>query len=326
MKVTRNMINPQLRLSAFLFGWLNKNLSEKKLRKNAGKPSLIIKLVAALTRPKNALVEERFLPRADGSSLRILIIRSPGQQPDATGLLWIHGGGYFMGSPEAEAGAANFFIHQCNSVVISPDYRLSVEAPYPAALDDCYLTLCWMKQHAAELGLRDDQLAVAGCSAGGGLTAALSLYARDQGEVNIAFQMPIYPMIDDRMQTESATENNAPIWNSDCNRVGWKLYLGDLYQTENVPIYAAPSRAPDLSRLPPTCTYVGAIEPFRDETIEYAERLSAAGVPVEYKVFDGCFHGFDGFAPNADVSKQAIAFRNTWYKQAVSQYFAPQRS
>lgn len=322
MKVAKHMIDKQLRLRAAFMKLVGFNFSEEKLRKN--KKSLIWKCLEFFMRSRGTVTEERLIPRKDGSQLRILVIRPLTAQSDATGLLWIHGGGYFMGSPEAEARAADFFVGECNSVVVSPDYRLSVEAPYPAALEDCYTALCWLKENAGALGVRSDQIAVAGCSAGGGLTAALTLYARDQGEVNIAFQMPIYPMIDDRMQTESAKDNDAPVWNSHANALGWKLYLGSLFGSEQVPPYAAPSRATDFSGLPPACTYVGGIEPFRDETVEYAENLRAAGVPVEYQVYEGCFHGFDGIAPNADVSKKAAQFRNDWYKKAVKTWFAPQ--
>lgn len=322
MKVAKHMIDKQLRSRGTLLNLLGTIPSEEKLRRN--KKSLAWKCLEFFLRSRKAAVEEKFIPRQDGSLLRILVFRPRSAYTNATGLLWIHGGGYFMGSPETEARAADFFVGECNSVVVSVDYRLSVEAPYPAALEDCYTALCWLKENAGELGVRSDQLAVAGCSAGGGLTAALTMYARDKGEVNIAFQMPIYPMIDDRMQTESAKDNNAPVWNSESNAMGWKFYLGDLFGSPDVPAYAAPARASDFSNLPPTCTYVGGIEPFRDETVEYAENLRAAGVPVEYQVYEGCFHGFDGIVPNADASKKATRFRNDWYKKAVKTYFSQQ--
>jgi len=322
MKVAKNMIDKQLRFRATLFDLVGINFTETKLRKN--RKSLFWKCLEYFMRSKGTAVEERFIPRKDGSKLRVLVIRPLSVQGKATGLLWIHGGGYFMGSPEAEARGTDFFVKECNSIIVSPDYRLSIVEPYPAALDDCYAALCWLKDNAEELGVRNDQIAVGGCSAGGGLTAALSMYARDRGEVNIAFQMPIYPMIDDRMQTESAKDNNAPVWNTQTNTLGWKLYLGSLYGSDNVPPYAAPGRATNFSYLPPTCTYVGGIEPFRDETVKYAEDLKAAGIPVEYQVYEGCFHGFDGIAPKAKASQEATRFKNDWYKKAVKTYFAPQ--
>src|SRR5690606_17891497 len=134
---------------------------------------------------------------------------------------------------------------------------------------DCYEILLWMKNNAGSLGIREDQLMVGGESAGGGLSASLAMYARDKGLVKLAFQMPLYPMIDDRMETESAKENNAYVWNSNMNRWAWKLYLGELFGRDNVPVYAAAARAEDYSHLPPAVTFVGDIEPFRDETIEF---------------------------------------------------------
>ncbi|MBC7958907.1 MAG: alpha/beta hydrolase [Vallitaleaceae bacterium] len=240
------------------------------------------------------------------------------------GILWLHGGGYALGAPEMAASMAKRLIEASDGIVIAPDYRLSVEAPYPAALEDSYEVLLWMKNHAKELGIRDDQLMVGGDSAGGGLTAALTLYARDQGDVAIAFQMPLYPMLDDRMTSESAKDNNAPVWNSKSNYNGWKLYLGELFGTQSVPYHAAPARAEDYRKLPPTATFVGELEPFRDETIEYVENLRKAGVPVEFQICKGCFHAFDRMNPKSNVSKQAIDFLMTEFEYAVNNYFAEQ--
>lgn len=208
-------------------------------------------------------------------------------------------------------------------VIVAPDYRLSIDAPYPAALKDCYEVLLWMKEHAKELGIRDDQLMAGGESAGGGLTVALALYARDKGEVNLAFQMPLYPMMDDRMETESARDNNAPVWNSATNRWGWKLYLGELYG-QDVPAYAAAARAEDYRNLPPAVTFVGDIEPFRDETIQYVENLRSAGVPVNFEIYKGAYHGFDIIHSKAQVSQTARKFLMDAFQYAADHYFAPQ--
>ena len=181
-----------------------------------------------------------------------------------------------------------------------------------------------MKNHAKELGIRDDQLMAGGESAGGGLTAALALLARDRGDVNLAFQMPLYPMIDDRMTTESARENNAYVWNSDTNRWAWKLYLGELYGKE-VPEYAAAARATDYRNLPPAVTFVGDIEPFRDETVQFVEDLREASVPVDFEMYKGAYHGFDIIHPKAEISKAARDFLMRSFKYATENYFAPQR-
>jgi acetyl esterase/lipase len=267
---------------------------------------------------------ERWIPRPDGTQLRICIFRPRTPQPGVPGVLWLHGGGYAIGVPEQELPMAKRLIELSNCVVVAPDYRLSVEAPYPAALDDCYTALLWLKAHASELGIRPDQLIVGGDSAGGGLTAALTLYARDKGEVAVAFQMPLYPMIDDRMTSDSARDNHAPIWNTKSNRAGWQLYLGDLYGSAHVPAYAAPARAVDYRHLPPTITFVGELEPFRDETVQYVENLRAAGVPVHFARYPGCYHAFEQISPSARVSQEAVAFLLDAYQYAVAHYFAAQ--
>ncbi|WP_083511884.1 alpha/beta hydrolase [Alicyclobacillus acidiphilus] len=273
---------------------------------------------------KGLSCSEEWIPRSgDNSRLRICIYKPLEPKPDVPGVLWIHGGGYAMGTPEMSAATYKRLIAQSNCIIIAPDYRLSIEAPYPAALEDCYDALLWMKGHAKELGIRDDQLMVGGESAGGGLTAALTLYARDRGEVNIAFQMPLYPMIDDRMITESSVDNNAPIWNSNLNKWAWKLYLRDLHG-EDVPAYAAPARAADFTNLPPTVTFVGDLEPFRDETIQYVARLRQVGVPVDFEMYKGCYHGFDIISPKAEVSQKATSFFLSSFQYAVDHYFAQQ--
>jgi acetyl esterase/lipase len=267
---------------------------------------------------------EEYIPRTDGSSLRVCIFKPLTHKKAVPGVLWIHGGGYALGAPEVSKLYAKKLIEAADCVVITPDYRLSLEAPYPAALEDSYAVLLWMKSNAKELGIRSDQLMVGGDSAGGGLTAALSLYARDKEEVNIAFQMPLYPMLDDRMNTESAKDNNAPVWNSKSNFIGWKLYLGSLFGSEKVPCYAAAARSQDYTNLPPTATFVGDLEPFRDETIEYIDNLKKSGIPVEFKIFNGCYHAFDQICPKADVTRKAHEFLTNSFKYAAENYFAEQ--
>ena len=326
MKVTKDMIDPQLRV---MVPGLNMMLRGKRtvedVRRSSANPGLMDRLVPLLApKPKGIHTEERSIPRPDGSPMRIIIRRPPEPRHDVPGILHIHGGGYHMGSPELQFHCKPF-IDMSGAVMVSPAYRLSVDEPYPAALDDCYTALLWLKENAASLGVRDDQLAVTGESAGGGLTAALTLYARDKGEVNIAFQMPLFPMIDDRNSSDSARDNDAPGWDAVTNEVGWKLYLGDLWGTDEVPAYAAPARATDYTSLPPTYTYVGSIDPFRSETETYIARLRAAGVPAELHVHDGAYHGFDGVRW-AKVTKRAHALLYEWFEKAVEEYTAPQES
>jgi acetyl esterase/lipase len=265
--------------------------------------------------------EQIYIPRPDGTQLRICVYSPLNPKTNAPGLLWIHGGGYSIGAPEQDEGAyIKRFIDFGAAVVVSPDYTKSVVKPYPAALEDCYAALLWLRDNGAKYGMRADQIFTGGDSAGGGLTAALSLYARDKNEVAIAFQMPLYPMIDDR-PTDSNTNNNAPLWDSRSNDLGWRMYLGELYGG-NVPAYAAPARAEDFSNLPPTLTFVGTIEPFCAETVKYIQNLRDCGIPTHFKVFDGCFHAFDMVCPEASVSKEAAALIKTSFQYAAEHYFA----
>ena len=260
--------------------------------------------------------------RRDGTPLRLLVVRPAVQRPGVPGVMWLHGGGYAIGAPEQSRATARRLVAATDCVVVLPDYRLSTQAPYPAALHDCYDALLWLRDHADELGVAHDQLVVGGESAGGGLTAAVTLLARDRGEVAVAFQVPLYPMIDDR-PTASSRDNDAPVWNTATNRAAWDLYLGDL-RWGDVPAYAAPSRATELRGLPPTITFVGDVEPFHDEVLAYAAALEEAGVPVTSRVFNGAFHGFDIVAASAPVSRQARAFLLDAFREAVATHRADQ--
>lgn len=221
-------------------------------------------------------------------------------------LLWIHGGGYVVGHAEMDHGLCETFARAAHCVVLSVDYRLAPEHPYPAAIEDCYAALKWTADHAEELNIDVNRIAIGGASAGGGLTASLAIMARDKGGPAIAFQMPLYPMIDDRSTSPSSHEitDHFAVWNRDRNIAGWSMYLGE-HATGEVSPYAAAARETNLAGLPPAYTCVGQLDPFRDETIDYITRLAQAGVDVEFQLYPGCFHGFDGMVPDAEVSKRA---------------------
>ncbi len=320
MKDTSSKINQELRARGIGFHRINPTFTESRLR-------LLHKITRKIhfaQRDPRLSIRRIWIPRSDGSIMRMLIFSPRNFQGEVPGVLWFHGGGYAIGSPEQSLGFARILTQSAPCVVVSPDYRLSPESPYPAALDDAYTALVWMKNHALEMGIRSNQIMVGGDSAGGGLAAALCLYARDESEIQIAFQMPLYPMLDDRMTTPSAQNNNAPIWNSESNYNSWKLYLGDLFGSEDVPYYAAPARAVDHTRLPPAATFVGELEPFRDETVEYVKNLTDAGIPVQFRLFPGCYHAFDQICPHAAVSREAASFLANAFQYAVNHYFAEQ--
>ncbi len=257
---------------------------------------------------------------------RILILR-PADQPEdrlLPGVLWIHGGGYVSGMTEMVYATRAFdLVAAGGAVVVSPGYTLSFKAPYPAAMEDCYNALLYMKNNAKELGIRDDQLMVGGESAGGGLTAAVCMYAKDRGEVNVAFQMPLYPMLD-CYDTPSSRDNHAKGWDTRQNHLAWKLYLRGLNRDEPVPCYASPSRREDYSGLPPCYTFVGDLEPFLDETLTYVENLKKAGVEAEADVWPGFWHAYDVMHAEKPESKQAAEKFLQRFREACEKYFAPQ--
>jgi acetyl esterase/lipase len=243
---------------------------------------------------------------ADGHRVQVRIYSPVGEGRDRPCVLWIHGGGYIFGSglePDMRDPRLHGWVAAYGCVVVSIDYRLAPEHPYPAALDDCYAALAWTTGAADELGIDPARIAVVGASAGGGLAAALGLLVRDRGEHAIAFLELIYPMIDDRNDTPSSWNCDGPVLHRSGNLVAWHAYLGHEPGTGDVPAYAAPARADDLRGLPPTWIGVGTLDHFRDECVEYARRLLLADVPTELHVYPGAPHGFELIAPRAAVSR-----------------------
>jgi acetyl esterase/lipase len=321
MRVKTSMIDQELKPFAGFFKLFLNTYTPYKFRLF----NKVTRFFLLGSKVKHLDCKNQWIERDDHSPLRVCIFKPKVMDGKVPGVLWMHGGGYGMGMPEQCHSRVKQLMKAHPCVIVSPDYRLSIDAPFPAALEDCYTALLWMKMNAEVLGIKDNQLFIGGDSAGGGLTAGLSLYARDKKEVNIAFQMPLYPMLDDRMQTESARDNNAPVWNAKSNHNSWKMLLGEAFGTENVSEYAAPARAINFTNLPPTATFVGELEPFRDETINYVENLRKAGVEVDFHVFKGCFHAFD-YIPYSTVSKTAVEFITSAYAHAVEHYFSEQNS
>ncbi len=266
--------------------------------------------------------EEIHIPSNDGSwQIRTRVYKPLQQEGPLPLLVYIHGGGYVMGNPEMSGDLIKRFIETRPCVVVAPDYRKAYTQPYPAGFNDCYDTLLWTAANAEQLGAKPGKVIVGGHSAGGGLTAAVTLKARDTGDVDIAFQMPIYPMIDYRQPEDPERQIDSPIWNTDTNRIGWNAYLSDLQaRGDDIPAYAAAIRNADYQDFPPTITFVGTLEPFYWETKDYANALKNAGVDVAYEEYDNCFHGFDLITPEADISKAALAFTFQSYADFHDRY------
>ncbi len=280
---------------------------------------LVLEMLATFPQVEGVSQEDRFAPGPQGGPpVRVRIYRADDQSSKLPALYWIHGGGYVMGDIDMDDRLMKQMVKRIGCVAASVDYRLAPEYPFPTPVEDCYIGLKWLFAHADELGVEPARIAIGGPSGGGGLTAGLGLLARDRKEVQVAYQLLIYPMIDDRNATAAAHAITDPrVWNRESNRLGWKAYLGRDGGGADVSPYAAATRATDLSNLPPTYISVGTLDLFVDENIDYAQRLIQAGVPTELHVYPGAFHGFDMFAPSARVSKQFKADRDNALKRAL---------
>ena len=224
----------------------------------------------------------------------------------APGLIYIHGGGMIMGNLESQDEVLKITASELGIPIASIDYRKAPEHPYPAAPEDCYAGVCWVFENAAALGMDTNNIGLMGASAGGGLALATALMLRDREGPKLKHLIPIYPMIDDRHHTDSSkTVLDIGIWDREGSIEAWNWYLGDSAPDA----YAAPARAEDLSGLPPTYIDVGDLDLFRDEDILIAQRLSAAGVPVEFHLWTGAYHASELFAPQATLSQRIWATR-----------------
>ncbi len=233
----------------------------------------------------------------------VVRVHRPGstQRPGAA-LLWIHGGGYVIGTAAQDDALCRQFAEAAEIMVVAVDYRLAPEHPFPAGLEDCYAALAGL---AARTDVDPTRIAIGGASAGAGLAAALALMVRDRGEIEPALQLLAYPMLDDRTVSHPGIDaRSMRLWNVKANRFGWQSYLGAAEAAEEIPFLAAPARCPDLSGLAPAWIGVGTLDLFHDEDLAYASRLTAAGVDCELVEVAGVFHGFDLIRPKAGVSQE----------------------
>ena len=278
------------------------------LRDLAGSRTILKKLAerARIRDTSSIAVEEFAITHPEYSTtLNLKSFRPLTGSTEKPALLWIHGGGYVMGSAGDTDQTLAQIALETDCTVFSVDYRLAPEHAYPAALDDCFDCLLWLQKHANQLKIDPARIAIGGASAGAGLTAALALRARDEGTQQVLFQLLIYPMLDHRHRTPSSRAIQDPnLWNEQTNRLAWALYLGALTDHDEIPLYASASLAADLTNLPPAFVCVGDLDIFLDEDIDYAQRLLQAGVPTELHVYPGAIHGFDMLAPDAAISQR----------------------
>ncbi len=223
--------------------------------------------------------------------------------------IYVHGGGYVMFSANRNPKFLQNIATENDCVVIAVDYRLAPEAHFPAALEDIYATLCWVRDNADALGVNAGHIAVGGESAGAGHVASLAIVARDRSGPKIAFQLLIYPMLDDRTGSSRAAAPHAGrfIWTPASNRFGWSSLLGMPAGSDAVPAHWVPARVDNLADLPPTYVAAGAIDLFARESTDFASRLIDAAVPTELLIVPGAYHGFDLAVPGASVSRRFTA-------------------
>jgi triacylglycerol lipase len=251
-------------------------------------------------------VDEISVASAFGANpIRVLTHRPTKIDKPLPAILHVHGGGFVMGAPEIKDVENRIFASELQCAIYSVDYRLAPEAPHPAALQDIYSVLLWLHDQSRELELDRARIGIKGESGGAGLAAGVALYARDQEGPKFAFQHLIYPMIDDRTAVKDLRPHVGKfVWTQQHNYFGWRSLLGQEPGSAGVSPYAAASRAIDLAGLPPTYISVGTLDLFLEENMDYADRLARAGVPVEFHVYPGVYHGFYR-VPEARVTRQA---------------------
>lgn len=252
------------------------------------------------------------IERAKAGTLRLRVY-TPRHGVSGAGLLWIHGGGLVIGAAKQDDRLCISTASRLRIPIVSVDYRLAPEAPFPAALDDAHAAWEWIGAHAHSLGIDPTRLVIGGESAGAGIAASLAHRLHDEGGTQPAAQWLFAPMLDDRTAARAELDDlDHPVWNNCANRFGWASYVGSAPGADVVPPYAVPSRRTDLTGLPPAWLYAGDIELFHDEIVAYAERLRAAGVPVGFETVTGAAHGFENWASDTILAQGLIERAQGW--------------
>jgi acetyl esterase/lipase len=306
----RDRIHPQLR------GWYDASggfdfdhLEEFVAKCNAAE-------LANLKEDPLVSVRDQMIPGPDGAPEVKVRIYQPakGDGRPLPCLFFYHGGGFLFGTVYRQENLCQRYVKNVSCMVVSVEYRLAPQWKAPAQLEDCYAALTWVYENAAELGVDRDRLAVSGLSAGGNLAAAMALYVREKKGPKLCLQMPLYAELDYTLDTPSAREiTDTKVWCRDNCEKSWDKVLspGKLPSP-----FESPALAKDLTGLPPLFSYIGQLDPGRDENIAYWTRLMDAGVACEYHVFPGCYHCFELSVPDADLSKVAYELTYAALKRA----------
>jgi acetyl esterase/lipase len=279
-------------------------------------------LTAKVEFKKNVPVVKRWIQVPGAPPVAVYLINTkPGASRPA--IVHTHGGGFILGDARGSVPTVQDWAAELDCCVATVEYRLAPQTSYKGSIEDNYAALRWVYHHASELGVDPTRIAVMGGSAGGGHAALLALTARDRGEVPVAFQALIYPMLDDRTGSSRQPPKNIGTiaWTAEDNRLGWKAFLGQEPGTSKVPQLAVPARRQNLAGLPPTFIGVGSIDLFCDEDVNYAQRLMDAGIRTELLVVPGAFHGFDAFASPTQLAQSFTATKMNVLKRAFAGQF-----
>jgi acetyl esterase/lipase len=277
---------------------------------------LIRRLAQFVPKPKisnDIQIDHLYVQNQNASHpLRLRVYKPKTMKPPAPVLVWIHGGGFIIGTVEMDDANVSQFAQELGILIVSVDYRLAPDHPFPIPLEDCHTALKWVHDHADMLGIDPNRIAIGGGSAGGGLAASLVQRAQDQGEVHPIFQLLVYPMLDDNSALISDLPHKELLtWTQESNRFGWESYLQQPCGLDQVPPYSVASRRDDLIGLPPAWIGVGTLDLFYEEDVAYAKKLKQCGVDCELEIIPGAFHGFDaldlGLAVVQDFRKSQMA-------------------
>jgi acetyl esterase/lipase len=276
--------------------------------------------VEDITAGRSVTHREARIPGYQGDEITVSIFARPDHGGYGAGIYHTHGGGMVIGDRFVGMPQVLDWVEEFDAVCVSVEYRLAPEFPDPYPVQDCYAGLVWMAEHADDMGIDRSRLIIAGASAGGGLAAGTTLLARDHGGPVLLGSLLMCPMIDDRNQTLSSHQiDGVGVWDRGSNEMGWSALLGERRGTDSVSIYASPSRATDLSGLPPTFIDVASAEVFRDEAVAYAARIWADGGIAELHVIPGGYHCFENVAPDSALGRQVIATRKQWLKRMLAE-------
>ncbi|MBB4956075.1 acetyl esterase/lipase [Agrobacterium vitis] len=275
--------------------------------------------IPAVKMPPGLIITEQRLSEGVG----VRIISHVGRTQESPVILWIHGGGFIMGSAKQDDGYCIRLAQDTGATIVSVDYRLAPENPFPVPLYDCFSAFEFIHREASALGWDKRRVVIAGQSAGAGLATALTMLIRDRGLPSPQLQVLSYPMLDDRTPRAKIDGRFHRLWDQASNENGWRSYLGKTYGTEQVSELAAPARSKDLSGLPPAWIGVGTLDLFHDEVLDYAVRLEKAGVPTTLKIVQGAYHGFDVISSRTEIGRQFFESQVSAIREAINNQRQP---